>query len=142
MKVLLLTLMSYCGLVYGSDVSLEGGGRVYVEGDIIILELPEKVMFEFDSHAVNASNTVSSVRDFMSRYGSEVYLSISGHTDSKGSDAYNYSLGGKRASAMKELLNDVAQGTVISSWADKIPAGGPDDDASDRRIEMEVKYRH
>jgi outer membrane protein OmpA-like peptidoglycan-associated protein len=71
----------------------------------IRIELAADVLFDFDKHELRpeAVPSLEKVADVLrSRAGSPV--TIEGHTDGKGSDAYNQPLSEKRAQAVREWL--------------------------------------
>jgi outer membrane protein OmpA-like peptidoglycan-associated protein len=63
------------------------------------------VLFEYDKSNVNAGGmrVISRVAAFLQKYPDRT-LRIEGHTDSKGSDAYNQRLSERRAEAVKRAL--------------------------------------
>jgi peptidoglycan-associated lipoprotein len=67
----------------------------------------DAVKFPVNGHELSKEAT-EKLDDFANRLKSEnknVYLEIQGHTDSTGSDAYNFMLGGERAEAVRRYLN-------------------------------------
>ena len=63
-----------------------------------------KVLFDFDKYDIRADmeERVTNSATALKNTGAKVVLE--GHTDSYGSDAYNYALGTKRANAVKNAL--------------------------------------
>jgi outer membrane protein OmpA-like peptidoglycan-associated protein len=82
------------------------------------------------------------------RENKNVKISVIGHTDTVGSDSYNYSLGGRRAESVKKIL--VQQGIpaasiiVVSSGKNdlKVPTGKNVKNAENRRVRVvkEIRY--
>jgi outer membrane protein OmpA-like peptidoglycan-associated protein len=68
----------------------------------------DRVKFSFGEAMIPADAT-SALDDLVGRiksYGKAVYLEIEGHTDNTGSTEYNYSLGEKRAMAVRNYLSE------------------------------------
>ena len=124
-----------------------------VTGREIRIELSADVLFDFDKHdlrpeAVPSLEKVAEV--LRSRAGSPV--TIEGHTDGKGSDAYNQPLSEKRAQAVRDWLvkNGGASAAKITTrgWGKSkpiVPNARPDgsDDPEgrkkNRRVEITVR---
>ena len=67
----------------------------------------DAVKFPVDGHELS-QDAMAKLDDFANRLKSEnknVYLEIQGHTDSTGSDMYNYKLGEERAETVRRYLN-------------------------------------
>jgi len=67
----------------------------------------DAVKFPVNGHELSPES-MTMLDDFANRLKSEnknVYLEIQGHTDSTGSDMYNYKLGEERAEAVRRYLN-------------------------------------
>lgn len=71
----------------------------------ISINLPESILFDFDQAELkrDAQPTLEKINQLLTHYG-DAPVAIKGHTDSKGSDAYNQSLSEKRAVAVKNYL--------------------------------------
>jgi outer membrane protein OmpA-like peptidoglycan-associated protein len=85
---------------------LQGSGvSVTRSGDNIILNMPSNITFEVDSFALRSefTNVLNSVALVLNEYKSTL-VTIAGHTDSTGSDAYNMDLSQKRALTVGEYL--------------------------------------
>ena len=68
----------------------------------------DRVKFSFDQAMIPAEATTA-LDDLVGKiksYGKAVYLEIEGHTDDTGSTEYNYSLGEKRAMAVRNYLSE------------------------------------
>jgi outer membrane protein OmpA-like peptidoglycan-associated protein len=106
-------------------------------------------LFEFDKAALtpDAEETLKALTPLLAKAGPHP-ATVEGHTDAKGSDAYNQPLSEKRAQAVKEWL--VAQGSLPAStptkgWGKRQPVApnakpdGSDDPAGrqkNRRVEV------
>jgi outer membrane protein OmpA-like peptidoglycan-associated protein len=119
----------------------------------IRIELAADVLFDFDKHdlrpeAVPSLEKVAEV--LRSRAGSPV--AIEGHTDGKGSDAYNQPLSERRAQAVRDWLvkNGGASAAKITTkgWGKSKPivpnarpdgSDDPDGRKKNRRVEITVR---
>ena len=106
-------------------------------------------LFEFDKASLtpDAAETLNALLPLLAKAGKHP-ASIEGHTDGKGSDAYNQTLSEKRAQTVKDWL--VAKGalpaaTPIQGWGKRRPVApnakpdGSDDPAGrqkNRRVEV------
>lgn len=128
-----------------SDVQLLGGGSVSIDGGVIVVTLPEKFRFDFDSSRLKQDGSAVALSDFMDRYGEVLILDVQGHTDDVGTDKYNLSLGNKRAMSLKDRLigSGVPSDSVTTiSFGKDIPTGfGHSNPAEDRRLEIFVRYK-
>jgi outer membrane protein OmpA-like peptidoglycan-associated protein len=124
-----------------------------VTGQEIRIELSADVLFDFDKHdlrpeAVPSLEKVAEV--LRSRAGSPV--TIEGHSDGKGSDAYNQPLSEKRAQAVREWLvkNGGASAAKITTrgWGKSKPivpntrpdgSDDPEGRKKNRRVEITVR---
>jgi len=77
-----------------------------VREDLLKLTLANEVSFDVDSAVVKPAfqPTLAKVAEVLTRYG-ENQVTIVGHTDSTGSEAYNQSLSQRRAAAVLAELN-------------------------------------
>jgi outer membrane protein OmpA-like peptidoglycan-associated protein len=73
-----------------------------------IIELPGDILFDFDKWSIrkDAEESLSKVGEIIR--ANPYPVSITGHTDSKGAEAYNLELSQKRAAAVKDWLVDRA----------------------------------
>ena len=119
------------------------------------INLPESILFDFDQYDLraDAQPTLEKVSKLINYY-KNVPVDIAGHTDSKGSDAYNQQLSEQRANAVKDAL--VSQFDIDSSrlnaqgFGESQPiAANTKSDGSDdptgrqknRRVEVVVKNK-
>ncbi|USD40096.1 OmpA family protein [Vibrio sp. SCSIO 43135] len=100
--------------------------------------------FEFDS-AVLSDSSKKQLKQFTVQMGDTVdTISIVGHTDSEGSDKYNYQLGFERAKAVANYLAEHGvnkKQLQLSSRGEKEPLlenNSPKYSAKNRRVEVEV----
>jgi peptidoglycan-associated lipoprotein len=54
-----------------------------------------------------AKSTLNDLTESIKAYGKAVYIEIEGHTDNTGTDAYNYTLGLRRATAVRDYMHQV-----------------------------------
>ena len=119
----------------------------------IRIELSADVLFDFDKHDLRpeAFPSLEKVAQVLrSRAGSPV--TIEGHTDGKGSDAYNQPLSERRAQAVREWLvkngGASAAGITTRGWGKSKPiapntrpdgADDPEGRKKNRRVEITVR---
>lgn len=82
------------------------GIEVDRQGDQLVLNMPGDVTFAYDSATVQSQfqATLDSVASSLREYPS-TYIDIYGHTDSRGSDAYNQGLSERRAASVASYLS-------------------------------------
>lgn len=144
---LFLSALVAVNTVYAERVlELNGGGFVELDNEVIVINLPEKYRFEFDRHNILQVDTTDSLEDFLKRYSGSYLLRVAGHTDSKGSDEYNFKLGMKRADSLVSEFSERGFSSdrfESSSFGSSDPfyfgAGAVADDVADRenrRLEL------
>ena len=115
------------------------------DGDVIKLNLPDGVTFDFARHDLKpqfypALNTIAStLKDY-----DQTIVEVSGHTDSIGSDAANQILSERRANAVSSYL--IGQGVLrerfeVVGMGERYPVAGNDTDpgrALNRRVEIRL----
>jgi peptidoglycan-associated lipoprotein len=71
--------------------------------------LSENVYFDFDSASLraDAQALLRAKAEYLDSHPSLTSLTIEGHTDERGTDAYNLALGDRRADAVKQFLVDL-----------------------------------
>ena len=130
-----------------SPVAATAGTGIDVtrDGDVIKLNLPDGVTFDFARHDLKpqfypALNTIAStLKDY-----DQTIVEVSGHTDSIGSDAANQILSERRANAVSSYL--IGQGVVrerfeVVGMGERYPVAGNDTDpgrALNRRVEIRL----
>lgn len=88
-----------------------------VRDDLLKLTLANEVSFDYDSAAIKPSfrPTLEKLADVLAKYDRN-RVTIVGHTDSTGSEAYNQTLSERRAEAVKsELVTLGVPGSMISA---------------------------
>ncbi|GHA50381.1 membrane protein [Amylibacter ulvae] len=114
------------------------GLPVCQRGSLCLVENSDQ-LFETAS-AVISANGRASLEEFFRTQNSAEYL-ISGHTDSDGGDAYNMSLGQRRADAVAEIARSVGAGvTKTRSYGERVPVASNDTaegKAQNRRVEIQ-----
>lgn len=140
------------GVTRGIDAALKDLGAKVV-GQEIKIELAADVLFDFDKSDLrpDAVPSLQRVAEVLKEYPDAPVL-IEGHTDSKGTDAYNQKLSENRAVSVKTWLvkNAGADGARITTrgWGEKKPVApntkpdGSDDPEGrqkNRRVEITVK---
>jgi outer membrane protein OmpA-like peptidoglycan-associated protein len=83
----------------GTDV------RVIRQGDDLILNMPSGITFATNESSVQPQfrGTLDQVADVLRQYN-QTYVDVYGHTDSTGSDSYNFDLSQRRATAVADYL--------------------------------------
>jgi outer membrane protein OmpA-like peptidoglycan-associated protein len=114
-----------------------------------IMEEIFEVKFDFNKSAIKPEFE-SVIKDLaaMTREHRNVKISVVGHTDTVGTNDYNYALGGRRAESVKKMLvsHGVPAGSIIvvSSGKNdlKVPTGANVKNADNRRVRVvkEVRY--
>ena len=110
------------------------GVAVERDGDELLLRMPSNITFDTNSAAVKSEfhSVLDSVANVLTEYD-KTYIDIAGHTDSRGSEAYNQTLSEQRAMSVGQRLIDngvqnvrvVAQGLGESApVADNASAAG------------------
>jgi len=81
------------------------GVSVTRKGDNIILNMPSNITFDFDSYQLkpNFKPTLDSVVLVLNEFESTL-ITVKGHTDNKGSEAYNQKLSENRALSVADYL--------------------------------------
>jgi outer membrane protein OmpA-like peptidoglycan-associated protein len=119
--------------------------EVIREGEGIIVKFDSGILFDFDSNTLkdDAKTNIKTLASSLNEYpGTDV--KIIGHTDNKGTAAYNQSLSERRAAAVKAYA--VAQGvpssrlvTVGKGFAEPIADNATDAGrAANRRVEIVI----
>ena len=82
-----------------------GDAEVRREGEGIVINFKEKVLFAFNSSDLggNAQTNLDKLVNILNKYP-DTNIEVIGHTDSKGTDAYNQTLSERRATAVTNYL--------------------------------------
>ena len=85
------------------------------EREVVPAEITVQLLFEFDKYIVPETvvnrEVLAEIDDYIAKVQAspaEEYVTIVGHTDAKGSDAYNMALGMRRADSVRDYF--IAQG--------------------------------
>jgi outer membrane protein OmpA-like peptidoglycan-associated protein len=108
-----LTSISFSGTSVGISKTLQDLGAKKV-GTEIQLTLSADILFDFDQWEIKkkAEAVLHQVSKGIIESNKRLII-IEGHTDSKGSEAYNFELSGKRANAVKDWFVSKARLTDI-----------------------------
>lgn len=84
-----------------------GDAEVRRVGEGIVIDFKEKVLFGFDRSdlGANASTNLDKLINVLNKYP-DTDIKILGHTDNKGTDAYNQGLSERRAASVSSYLKD------------------------------------
>jgi outer membrane protein OmpA-like peptidoglycan-associated protein len=82
-----------------------GDAEVKREGEGIVINFKEKVLFAFDSYALGSSaqGNLDKLTNILNKYP-ETNITVIGHTDSKGTTSYNQDLSENRAKSVVSYL--------------------------------------
>jgi photosystem I P700 chlorophyll a apoprotein A2 len=145
-------VLDIVGITLGIDAVLKDLGAKVTDQEIHI-DLAADVMFDFDKHTLRpeATETLRKLGQVVSSYG-DAPLLIEGHTDNKGTHAYNMKLSQNRAEAVKKWLAENAgvkpSRIRTTGWGESKPVApnqkpdGSDDPEGrqkNRRVEIVVK---
>ena len=112
-------------------------------GEGIVVEFNSNVLFGFDQSTISgdAETNLDQLVTVLDKYP-DTDIEVQGHTDSKGSKAYNQSLSERRAGAVSAYLtekNIAASRVVIKGFGETVPKYGNDTDegrTQNRRVEF------
>ena len=122
-----------------------GDAEITREGESIVINFKEKVLFGYDQSVLSnsAQTSLDKLADILEKYP-DTDIRIIGHTDSKGSIRYNQNLSVRRASAVATYLRsaDVASSRISTiGMGEKDPVATNDNDegrAMNRRVEFVI----
>ena len=122
-----------------------GDAEVRREGEGIIINFKEKVLFAYDKAdlGANAASNLTKLVEILNRYP-DTNIEIIGHTDSNGSDDYNQGLSERRANAVVSYLrnNNITSNRLTAigkGETDPIASNDTDDGrAQNRRVEFVI----
>lgn len=142
-------ILDIVGVTTGIDATLKDLGAKVTDRQIHI-DLAADVLFDFDKYSLRpaANETLSKVAQVVSGYPNAPLL-VEGHTDGKGTHAYNLTLSNNRAAAVKKWLvengNINASRITTKGWGEtkpvapnKKPDGSDDPEGrqKNRRVEL------
>ena len=109
------------------------GAKVERVGEGIVVEFNEKILFGYDRSDLSASaeNNLDKLVSVLKEYN-DTNIEIQGHTDSKGTEAYNQGLSQRRAGAVSSYLRSrgVASSRVTTrGYGETAPVASNDTDA-------------
>lgn len=115
------------------------------EGEGIVVKFKEQVLFAFNSSDLgsNAQTNLNKLVDVLNRYP-DTDITVIGHTDSIGTDAYNQTLSEKRANAVISYLrsHNIASSRLTAKGmgeSDPVAANDTEDGrAQNRRVEFVI----
>lgn len=115
------------------------------EGDLLAISLKGDVTFDTNSSIVRPGlySEIDRVSNVIKKYPDTVIM-IEGHTDSKGSEAYNMDLSRRRADAVKDLFIDrgVAPSRLeIAAYGESKPVATNETESGrqlNRRVEIKI----
>ena len=112
-------------------------------GEGIVVEFSSSVLFAFDKSDLSAESKVNldKLVTVLNGYP-DTNIELQGHTDSKGSEAYNQTLSEKRATAVSVYLNEkgiTASRVTVKGFGETLPKYDNETDegrAQNRRVEF------
>ncbi len=122
-----------------------GDAEVRREGEGIVINFKEKVLFAFNSADLgnNAQGNLDKLVNVLNKYP-DTNIEVIGHTDSKGADAYNQTLSERRAGAVTSYLrshNVVSSRLTTKGMGKTDPVASNDTEegrAQNRRVEFVI----
>jgi peptidoglycan-associated lipoprotein len=128
------------------NVRLEGQRKALE--DMMNRLMSEEIYFEFDKAVLSekAKDLLSQAGDILAKEP-KLWVEVEGHTDERGTEAYNMTLGGKRAQSVVDYLVNYGVATdrlkSISFGEEKPKTAGATEDvfAKNRRAAFNVKIK-
>lgn len=143
----LLSLTSVANEVVGVDpqgIADLGGKLEVLEGEVV-LSLPEKIKFDFDSDFLSSESSPAVLAGFLMSSSLPLLLTIEGHTDEIGSDQYNHKLSRSRAESLKDELVKFGvdeEFVIVLPRSKSMPIDESGQrSAINRRLELTISYR-
>ena len=141
------------GAIIGRDMDKQaeemkkvlGDAEVRREGEGIVINFKEKVLFGFDQSVLtsNAQVNLDKLTNVLQKYP-DTNIEIIGHTDNKGSDAYNNDLSQRRSNSVSSYLKDHGINNsrlLTKGMGESDPVASNDTDegrAQNRRVEFVI----
>lgn len=121
------------------------GVKVERVGEGIVVEFSEAILFAYNQSDLNAQSyrSLDKLVTVLNKY-SDTNIEVDGHTDDKGTDAYNQTLSEKRASAVSQYLlaHNINAGRITTrGMGEQYPKYGNDTEtgrAGNRRVEFQI----
>ncbi len=115
------------------------------DGDQLVLNMPGDVTFATDSAAVQPQfqSVLNDVAATLVEYES-TYIDVYGHTDTRGSDAYNLDLSQRRARSVANYLNSRGvqpERMATRGYGESQPKCWPETTAADQQCNRRVEIR-
>lgn len=131
------------------EVADSGSGSKSANGGDNFVNLDDaagyaKVLFDFDKYDIRVDMQERINKGAEALKTSNAKVVLEGHTDSYGSDAYNYALGTKRANSVKKALiaNGASESQMTTiSYGESKPTctdNSPDCHQENRRVEFKL----
>ena len=119
------------------------GVEVERQGDNITLNMPSGITFDFDRYDLKSEfrPVLDNLATTLNEYN-QTRIEVTGHTDSKGTDAYNMTLSQNRANAVAGYLGSrgvASSRMVVTGAGETRPVASNDTDsgrAENRRVEI------
>jgi outer membrane protein OmpA-like peptidoglycan-associated protein len=119
------------------------GVEVERQGDNITLNMPSGITFDFDRYDLKSEfrPVLDNLATTLNEYN-QTRIEVTGHTDSKGTDAYNMTLSQNRANAVAGYLGSrgvASSRMVVTGAGETRPVASNDTDsgrAQNRRVEI------
>lgn len=133
----------------GNDTTVIKVQQIPLEPKQHVMEEVFEIRFDFDKSAIKAEyEDVIRQLAATTQANKNVKVSVVGHTDTAGSSAYNYALGGRRAEAVQKMLIEYgipsSQIIAVSSGEEdlKVPTPNNTPNAENRRVRVvkETQY--
>ena len=138
---------------YSRPVGTFDGAVTQREGDEVTVSLDADVLFDFDSDTLTpeAEQTLSDLADQLDEQLAGDTVTVVGHTDAKGEDAYNQDLSERRAEAVRAYLEpelSASPGFVVEGRGESEPVadneqpdGSDDPEGRRRNRRVEITYQ-
>lgn len=115
-------------------------------GDIVRVTMTDQTAFDFDSAQIKPgfNSTMDKISNIVNRYG-KTHLTIVGHTDNVGTDAYNKSLSERRAQAVSQYFSShgvIPERLVAEGKGESAPRASnntPEGRKLNRRVEIYIE---
>lgn len=143
----ILSFSSVASEIAGVDPQgiMDLGGILEISEGEIVLTLPERMNFDFDSDDLSSMSSPVVLADFLMSSSLPLLLTIEGHTDEIGSDQYNHKLSKSRAESLRDELVKFGvdeESIVVFPRSESMPIEkNGKKSAVNRRLELNISYR-